>query len=250
MNPIESQPTQTSNSPTAPANIRKAPRVHLRNTRNNIPGRLPTSEGGQARVTQATPLASSEGDKAIPDPTKENMDIATSEGEDGEIKSSWYNNDREKRIQRKKSVRRSPRFSKQQNERLDKIEKVTTTMSGAERDKEENEVQPIYGLGTQKKHILNKDSVIIEEEDQHEEHHGPPREKMGFTKGPRSISPRFITQEALNAFAYNSMSNPPEWSPARADIPTSVYGTGNLEYFCAPVIHPTTGKSLQSIGNL
>ena len=250
MNPIESQPTQTSNSPTAPANIRKAPRVHLRNTRSNIPGRLPTSEGGQARVTQATPLASSEGGTAEPKQTNENEELATSEGEDGELQSSWYSKDREKRTQRKNNVRRSPRFSKQQNERLDRIEKVTTTISGTERDKEEDEVQPIYGLGIQKQHILNKDSVIIEEEDQHEEYHGPPREKMGFTKGPRSISPRFITQEALNAFAYNSMSNPPAWSPARADIPTPIYGTGNLEHYCAPVIHPTTGKIISKYREL
>ena len=91
-----------SNSPTAPANIRKAPRVHLRNTRSNIPGRLPTSEGGQARVTQATPLASSEGDTAEPIQANENEELATSEGEDGEVQSSWYNKDREKRTQRKK----------------------------------------------------------------------------------------------------------------------------------------------------
>ena len=156
MNPIESQPTQTSNSPTAPANIRKAPRVHLRNTRNNIPGRLPTSEGGQARVTQATPLASSEGGTAEPNQTNENEELATSEGEDGEVQSNWYNSDREKRKQRKKSVRRSPRFSKQQQERLDKIEDMTTTITGAERDKEEDEVQPIYGLGIQKKHIFEQ----------------------------------------------------------------------------------------------
>ena len=97
---------------------------------------------------------------------------------------------------------------------------------------------------------MNKDSVIIEEEEGHDEYTGPPREQHGFTKGPRSVSPRFITQEALNAFAYNSMSNPPAWSPARADIPTPVYGTGNLEHYCAPVIHPTTGKIISKYREL
>jgi len=46
MSPSEVQPQQILNSPTALANIRKAPRVHLKKTRNNTPGRLPTSEGG------------------------------------------------------------------------------------------------------------------------------------------------------------------------------------------------------------
>ena len=116
---------------------------------------------------------------------------------------------------------------------------MATIIRGVEKDMDKDEVQPVYGLGVQKKAISKKDSIITEED---EEEIIPPFQHQGFTKGPRSISPRFITQEALNAFAYTSMSNPPEWSPARADIPTPVYGTGNVEHFCAPVIHPTTGK--------
>ena len=38
------------------------------------------------------------------------------------------------------------------------------------------------------------------------------------------------------------MSNPPLYSPARENIPPPSYDPINLEHFCAPVIHPTTGK--------
>ena len=115
---------------------------------------------------------------------------------------------------------------------------------------EEDEVQPVYGLGVQKKLISKGTNIIIEEEEEDEEEIALPFQHQAFTKGSRSISPRFITQEALNAFAYKSMSNPQEWSPARADIPTPVYGTGNLEHFCAPVIHPTTGKIISKYREL
>ena len=151
--------------------------VHLKNTRNNNPGRLSTSEGGQARNTQATPMPSSEGGQATPNPTKANMDKATSEGEDGDIQSNWYNNEREKITQSgkpmKKRLRRSPRFTKEQHERLDNIENMTTTIRGVEKDREENEVRTIYGLGVQKKPILNKNSIIIEEEEEDEEYIAP-----------------------------------------------------------------------------
>ena len=41
--------TQTSNTPTTPAAIRKAPRVHGQTTRNNKPGFIPlTTEGEHA----------------------------------------------------------------------------------------------------------------------------------------------------------------------------------------------------------
>ena len=38
------------------------------------------------------------------------------------------------------------------------------------------------------------------------------------------------------------MSNRPLYSPARANIPPPLYDPIDLEHFCAPVIHPTTGK--------
>jgi len=84
----EVQPQQTSNRSTAPANTRKAPRVHLKKTRSNTPGTLSTSESGQGKATQATPK--SEGGQANnSNVTNANVEVATSEGEDGEIQSIW-----------------------------------------------------------------------------------------------------------------------------------------------------------------
>ena len=46
------------------------------------------------------------------------------------------------------------------------------------------------------------------------------------------------------------MSNPPLYSPARANIPPPAYGPIDLEHFCAPVIHPTTGKIISKYKEL
>ena len=106
---------------------------------------------------------------------------------------------------------------------------------------EEKEVapaeQPSFGLGLKKKMITRSNSSLTNQE-------------WEFTPAPASRHPRIISQEALNAFAYAAMSNPPLYSSARANIPPPLYDPINLEHFCCvPVIHPTTGKIYQNIRN-
>ena len=59
-----------------------------------------------------------------------------------------------------------------------------------------------------------------------------------------------ITQEALNAVAFGVMESRPNWT-----IPTSMETDSkdihfNVEHFCAPVIHPTTGKLITKYNEL
>ena len=68
------------------------------------------------------------------------------------------------------------------------------------------------------------------------------KQQRSFTPAPLSRSPIIIIQEALNVFAYGAMSNPPLLSTARTDIPPPSYDPIDLENFCAPLLHPTTGK--------
>ena len=67
---------------------------------------------------------------------------------------------------------------------------------------------------------------------------------------PPSRSPRLISQEALNAFAYGAMSNPPAYSPARSGIPPPSYEPIGIENFCAPVIPPTSGTIISKYKEL
>ena len=133
--------------------------MDLKKTRSNTLGRLSTSKGGQGRATQSTPK-SSEGDQANTNATNANVEPATSEDENGEIQSTWYNNEKEKRTSKgklmRKRLRRSPRFAKEEHERLDRNEDVTTIIRGVEKDREEDEVQPVYGLGVQKNPFQRK----------------------------------------------------------------------------------------------
>ena len=46
------------------------------------------------------------------------------------------------------------------------------------------------------------------------------------------------------------MGNPPLYSPARADISPPSYDPMDLEHFCSPVFHPTTGKIISKYKEL
>ena len=89
----------------------------------------------------------------------------------------------------RKMFKRSPRFTEEQHERIDRIEDVATIIRGVEKDREEDEVQPVYGLGVQKKPISKGGNIIIVEEEEDEEIIALPFQHQEFTKGPRSISP-------------------------------------------------------------
>ena len=130
-----------------------------------------------------------------------------------------------------KLLRRPKQFTSEQNERLNKFEII-------EKEEEvEPTEQPSFGLGLKKRGITRSSNNLANQE----------RE---FTPGPPSRSPRIISQEALNAWAYIAMSNPPLYSPARANIPPPSYNSIDLEHFCAPVIHPTTRKIISKYKEL
>ena len=46
------------------------------------------------------------------------------------------------------------------------------------------------------------------------------------------------------------MSSPPLYSPAKENIPPPSYDPIDLEHFCAPVIHPATGKIISKYKEL
>ena len=122
-----------------------------------------------------------------------------------------------------KPLRRLKRFTPEQNERLNKLEIIE------EETEIETTEQPSFGLGLKKRRIARSSNSLANQE----------RE---FTPGLPSRSPRIISQEALNAWTYGAMSNLPLYSPVRENIPPPLYDPIDLDHFCAPVTHPTTGK--------
>ena len=107
---------QMSSIPTRPENMRTTPRVHSRVTRNNTPG----------LIAEKSIEARSEGERN----KKNSPQLATSEGEESNLApkdpSTWYAQPREKRRcvteEKTKPTRRSKRFTKEQNTRMDAVD--------------------------------------------------------------------------------------------------------------------------------
>ena len=59
-----------------------------------------------------------------------------------------------------------------------------------------------------------------------------------------------ITQEALNAVAFGVMESRPNWTILTSMETDSKDIHFNVEHFCAPVIHPTTGKLIKKYTEL
>lgn len=212
----ESLPTDTpyleptSVTPTAPTAIRQTPRVHLRQTRRNTPGRLPVipttiSEGG--RQTTEGESATSEGERQ------------STEGEqaasEGEYTSSqeWYNTPRQTTRPKPTSHRRSERIRR-------KVKAIATVA----------QQEPI--IPQQQSPDTVADTVIFEEP------------ATPYEPPPRTKSPRIISQEALYSFIANATDDRrtryAHFTPQHLQLPAWAK-EHDLAEFCAPVIHPTTG---------
>ena len=128
--------------------------------------------------------------------------MATSEGEKleatEEIVSHWYDQQRGKRRCTTKEkaypLRRSKRFTPEQNARLDKLEIVEAIQDKEEAAKGE---QSNFGLRL-KKQTRNTGS-----------NSNQTKQQRAFTPALPLRSPRIISQEALNAFAHGVIGNPP-----------------------------------------
>ena len=220
----ESLPTDTpyleptSVTPTAPTAIRQTPRVHLRQTRRNTPGRLPVipttiSEGG--RQTTEGESATSEGERQ------------STEGEqaasEGEYTSSqeWYNTPRQTTRPKPTSHRRSERIRR-------KVKAIATVA----------QQEPI--IPQQQSPDTVADTVIFEEP------------ATPYEPPPRTKSPRIISQEALYSFIANATDDRrtryAHFTPQHLQLPAWAK-EHDLAEFCAPVIHPTTGAIITKYHN-
>ena len=167
--------------------------------------------------------------------------LNTSEGELEEEGNKWYDTPRNKRKRtmkpKVKPTRRSPRFTKEQVKRLDDLSEVANHVREVEHQHpslEQQEQQ--YGLGLNR--TMRDRNVFA------------PKSKNVFEPIPQFRSPKFITQEALNMFAFKAMTDPSLYSSARMHIDPPKGGIVDLEHFCAPVIHPTSGKLISKYKEL
>ena len=156
--------------------------MHSRVTRNNTPGLIPAP----------TVTASSEGGNISKAPPR----LATSEGEESSIETDvpniWYDQPREKRRKvstgNTKPPRRSRRFTKEQNERLDVVDEAAQEVEHEQVSKQFMEEKTNFGLGLTPKRVTR--SSVKE-----------PIKRKAYTPAPPPRSPQLISQEALNAFA-------------------------------------------------
>ena len=94
---------------------------------------------------------------------------------------------------------------------------------------------------------FHPEQVIIEDQP------SPTPNAAGNSKPKKAIksfrTSRITTQEALNAFTMDVKDDRQmrhaNFTPQKFDIPHSMKDSLNIEQFCAPVIHPTTGENLQ-----
>ena len=222
--PADNAPqTNTSGTPTAPATIRQAPRVHLRQTRRNTPGQLPpvppphvasprhttTTEGRTEGVT---------GDLlSVETGNNEQSEMETSEGE-YTPSNVWYRSLRQ--------PTKPPPVKKRRSTRIRNRKAVVTMAQPTETEFTQQNTIPLSQPALPGQVIFKNASPSYD----------PP---------PRTASPRLISQEALYSFIDTATDDRrtehANFTPKKMRIP-SWAKERDLAEFCAPVIHPTTGE--------
>ena len=218
--------TQSSTTPTTPTNLRQTPRVHSRQTRHNTPGILPTPE----RVPTTT-----EGGHKSTGGTE-----PSSEG--GQRNSEGVENKTERVSSSRKSKRTKPNS---QNE--------PTTMDARENRRRKRE---FVREQAQRDASPTRVAQVPEEEPIFSEVPPPDQAIPNSNPAPNFRTPRVISQLALQAFSLQAMGIP-TMMPIIRDNQESVskaseeiHYTANIQHFCAPVIHPTTGEIISSYKKL
>ena len=220
--------TSTSTTPTTPENIRHTPRVHSRHTRNNTPGIIPTPV--TIPVTTEEDQRATEGEQH------------NSEGGQTNSEGAQVSKDQEQEpIQRgSKSATRA-----EQN-------KHTPLSARDRRSMKRNQVR------TETSRAQSPPSVaqVSEEEPMFSE--VPPQQPTptNNTPTPTFRTPRIISQLALQAFSLQAMGIPTvmpiivgnQESVHKAS--EEIHYTADIQHFCAPVIHPTTGEIITSYKKL
>ena len=238
---------QTSSTPTTKANLRTAPRVHTRVTRNNTPGIIPTQT--------TTPIMNTEGGKEFFPQPPISEGGQNSEGGQGSVRK------------RPNKPRSSTKRSKV-NTRIDApVEREAQPLSArdARQEKRRKARQRPEHLvkkrARQTSHmeqqiLLKTQSTRQESEPSQwdrniiDETFQPEREKR--TEIPAFRTLRVVSQEALIAFLLAAVGIErifPEINDNQ-DLTTKtiekIHAPTDLHHFCTPVIHPTTGELITS----
>jgi len=162
---------------------------------------------------------------------------------EGDHTADWYVTPREKR-QRVRNQKRAATTqciekSEQQNVPVKQAGRET---SGNSTNKIEDKGR-IFGLGVPLQPTPPKQSTIFQEES------SSPTTAPKRKANPSFQSPHYIAQDALNAVASNVISSR-DISLTPTHMETNDHAHFNIEHFCAPVIHPPTGKLISKYAEI
>jgi len=218
---------QTSSNPTEPAQLRSTPRVHSRVTRNNTPGILPTPP---PLTSKEVPPAGSEGGPANSEGEPADSEGGPAVSEGGEKERGGMSRRGQRQREKWRARRRSPRL----NPNLPGEEEERESQKGEDSATPEAEL-PHKRAAVEREVLADNSFVPIE----------PTIPAPRYTPAPSFRTPRFITQEAFQAFALQAASQPAfnATAPGRDRPP-------DIQHFCAPVVHPVTGELITKYAKL
>ena len=240
--------TISSTTPTAPANLRAAPRTHQRTTRRNTPGMLPPEARTLPPISEGgAPPTEGEGG------TREGAQGPPSEGEEemgrGQYSATeYYSQPRPARQQQQKrqgmsAQRRSKRLrghapeGEGETSRTERRRKRERAREKAEAQSAPAPTEPVAPSPQQ--HTPTPAPILTMET--------PARKRARDALH----SPHIISQEAINFITSAVWNNERQhFIPRRLDTPNDAPPTPDIEQFCAPVVHPKTGEVITKYAKL